>query len=336
MIGEKFMILPSIKDLERIKETNNTSDKEWKIITKYLTTGTCDSYNDALICHNNMIKNEEWYNNNLYHTLKYAFENSAVSDLTFKISSFVKILFNILTPASTLTMLLIGIYNHTLYDPSIFVILSICYSIIGAICEVFLLHQLSSDGIAKIELNHLKRKLKHILNKAQKKNYTRISISLEKENNNSEKQIETKKEYKNDLYLNEISKLLDKVLKYQYQGFSQDVYDLARMARSYRFNKYYWFKLDEATKTELMSKVVDMETEINKKISEVIKQQYINIQTQKLIIDKINSDLGSDFLSNYQEESSSIYQQTSDNELEEGPKLSLSKNKNPNNFKKHN
>lgn len=122
-----------------------------------------------------------------------------------------------------------------------------CLSILsGTLVLLKVINHFSFQG--KTERN-IKELEKILINQVQ------LTEKIKKENNiNNREFIENKinnnsnTREKNDLYLVEISNILDKILKVKYPGFDAYLYLLVTLANSYRKNKYSWEELDLVTK----------------------------------------------------------------------------------------
>ena len=122
-----------------------------------------------------------------------------------------------------------------------------CISILsGTLALLKVINHFSFQG--KTERN-IKELEKILINQVQ------LTEKIKKENNiNNREFIENKinnnsnTREKNDLYLVEISNILDKILKVKYPGFDAYLYLLVTLANSYRKNKYSWEELDLVTK----------------------------------------------------------------------------------------
>lgn len=316
------MILPTINQLEEIREGNSANNKDWQVISKYLSTGICDSYNDVLICYNNMLSNRNWYDNELYSILILCnlphTQSDSNSNDVYNIFLSGMLLFSLCPLFS-----MIGIFSLNLsFFKETFVSVHPC---ISAVCTTLgimtpIVIQFDPDRLAKVKLKRIENKLKSIVKKLQKNKYIKLSQDQVREISNTKEQTNIKKD---DWYLQEIAVLLDEILKYKYPGFGQDVYDLAEMAKHYKNREYTWDKLTSQTRENLIQGITKMKWKIDPKVEKAKLQHNLDIQTQTMIIDKINDALGSSFLDDYDDYENNTISSYSDSsfQTENGPVL---------------
>ena len=269
------MELLTTKKLNKIRENNKATDAEWEVIKEYLSTGKIYTADDAKICYDNMVNNEKWYQKDF----KDALYDKNLPKLIKIIIITAIIIFLLMTTTlagcllclETVETAFVVITMLTFFAPSMPFLLKLNIKL----TEIFINRKVD-NFIKKLRVN-LEEEIKK-----DREN----QVKEPKEPEVTKEEVKTKE----DAFYLEINRVIKKILNNKYQGYSNDLYDLRRLAEDYRDNNFEWTKLDLATKQSLMKKVYVIEAKVDARIENLARQEELNRQYENLVVDEIRND----------------------------------------------
>lgn len=268
------MNLPTQKELEKIRDKNKSSDKEWKVVCKFLQTGICNSKEEALICNRNMQENLNWY------------ENDFADFLTKKHLKTIRKIIKISGYSAAIAFsfgfhgLLLAIVMMDKINAVGFICTFLITNILGAIILNCYPDYLEDFIIQKMDNKILKRLKKKIKSKLDSKEEKKITID-EKACDNSY----LKKDV-SDVYLQEIKGLSDLISKAQYTDYQNDLNFLKIIASDYARQGKDWSDLDMSEQMEWINKLVNVRIAIFNRIKTIAKRNNLERQVDAIFKDK--------------------------------------------------